>query len=130
MASYNKVIIIGNLTRDPELKFLPNGTIVANWGMATNRKWRNRDGEQKDDVCYVDVKAWGKVGETIQKYCHKGDSLLVEGRLTFESWQATDGSKRNKLYITLESFEFMSAQGKQAQPQQQQELALDDDCPF
>jgi len=107
MASYNKVILLGNMTRDPQLSYTPNQTAVVDFGLATNRKWRGQDGNQRDETCFVDCRMFGKRAEVINKYCSKGNPLFVEGRLTFDSWQAQDGSKRSKLRVTVENFEFI-----------------------
>lgn len=107
MASYNKVILLGNLTRDPQLSYTPNQTAVVDFGIATNRRWKGQDGTQRDETCFVDCRMFGKRAEVINKYCKKGNPLFVEGRLTFDSWQGQDGSKRSKLRVTVENFEFM-----------------------
>lgn len=108
MASYNKVILLGNLTRDPELRYLPNSqTAVVEIGLATNRKWTAQDGSQREEVCFVDCKMFGKRAEVINKYLKKGNPIFIEGRLTFDSWQAQDGSKRSKLRVMIENFEFL-----------------------
>ena len=107
MASYNKVILMGNLTRDPQLSYTPNQTAVVDFGIATNRRWKGQDGTQRDETCFVDCRMFGKRAEVINKYCRKGNPLFVEGRLTFDSWQGQDGSKRSKLRVTVENFEFM-----------------------
>ena len=107
MASYNKVILMGNLTRDPQLSYTPNQTAVVDFGIATNRRWKSQDGTQRDETCFVDCRMFGKRAEVINKYCKKGNPLFVEGRLTFDSWQGQDGSKRSKLRVTVENFEFM-----------------------
>jgi len=109
MASYNKIIMMGNLTRDPELSYLPSQTPVAEFGLASNRKRTNKDGQQREEVCFVDCRAYGKLAENIDKYCKKGRPLLVEGRLTFDQWDGQDGSKRSKHRITVEAFSFVDA---------------------
>ena len=109
MASFNKVIMAGNLTRDPELSFLPSQTPVVEFGLATNRKYKGRDGEMKEDVCFVDCRCYGQSAETINKYCSKGSPLLIEGRLTFDRWEAQDGSKRSKHRIFVERFQFLGS---------------------
>lgn len=110
MASYNKVIIAGNLTADPELKYLTKGTAVAQFNVAVNRKWKDESGQQKEEVTFVGVKAWGKQAETICQYLKKGRPILIEGRLTQESWddKATN-QKRSKTLVTLESFQFLDS---------------------
>lgn len=105
--SYNKVILLGNLTRDPQLSYLPSQTPVCDFGIATNRKWAGKDGQQQEEVCFVDCVAFGKIAETLNKYLHKGDAVLVEGRLKFETWQAQDGSKRSKHKVSVETFTFV-----------------------
>ena len=107
MASYNKVILMGNLTRDPQLSFLPSQTPVVEFSLATNRKFKKQDGSQGEEVCFVECQMFGKRAEVINKYLKKGNPLFVEGRLKFDSWQAQDGSKRSKLRVFVESFEFM-----------------------
>ncbi len=98
---------MGNLTRDPQLSYLPSETAVVDFGMATNRKWKKQDGSQGDETCFVDCRMFGKRAEVINKYCKKGNPLFVEGRLTFDSWQGQDGTKRSRLRVTVENFEFM-----------------------
>ncbi len=107
MANFNKVILMGNLTRDPQLSYLPSQTAVVDFGMATNRQWKSQDGQMKQDTCFVDCRAFGKLAETINKYCKKGKPLLVEGRLTLDQWTAQDGQKRSKHRVTVESFQFL-----------------------
>jgi len=109
MANYNKVILLGNLTRDPQLSYTPNQTAVVDFGLAMNRKWAGQDGSAREETCFVDCRAFGRSAENINKYCQKGRPLLVEGRLTFDSWQAQDGSKRSKLRVTVERFQFIGS---------------------
>ncbi len=107
MANFNKVILLGNLTRDPQLSYLPSQTPVVEFGLAINRKWTAQDGSQRDDTCFVDCQMYGKRAEVINKYLKKGNPLFLEGRLKFDSWQAQDGSKRSKLRVFVENFEFI-----------------------
>jgi len=107
MANFNRVILMGNLTRDPQLKYLPSNTAVCEFGMAINRRWRDKDGNQRDEVCYVDLAAFGRQGETINQYMSKGRPMLVEGRLKFDSWTGQDGQKRSKLSVVVENFTFV-----------------------
>lgn len=108
MASYNRVILMGNLTRDPELKFLPNGSSVANFGIAMNERWTDRQtGEQKESPCFVEVAAWGKQAEVVNEYLSKGSPVFLEGSLKFDSWEADDGTKRNKLSVTAFRVQFI-----------------------
>lgn len=111
MANFNKVILLGNLTRDPQLSYLPSQTPVVDFGLATNRRWTGQDGQQREETCFVDCRAFGKPAETINKYCKKGRPLLVEGRLTFDSWTGQDGTKRSKHRIMVEGFQFMPSGG-------------------
>ena len=100
MASYNRVILLGNLTRDPELKFLPSGSSVANFGIAMNERYTDRQtGEQKETPCFVDVEAWGRQAEIVNEYLTKGSPIFIEGALKFESWETEDGTKRSRLRV-------------------------------
>jgi single-strand DNA-binding protein len=114
MASFNKVILMGNLTRDPQLRYLPSNMAVCDFGLAVNRRWRDKDGNMKEDVCFVDVAAFGKQGETINQYMAKGRSILIEGHLRLESWTGQDGQKRSKHSVTVENFQFVGPRGDQA----------------
>lgn len=107
MANFNRVILLGNLTRDPELRYLPSNTAVCEFGVAVNRRWRDKDGNQQDEVCFVDVSAWGRQGETIHQYMAKGRQILIEGRLKYDTWTAQDGGKRSKLSVVVENFSFV-----------------------
>lgn len=108
MASFNKVILVGNLTRDVDLRFTPKGTAVAKIGMAVNRVWRNEAGEQKEEVTFIDIDAFGKQAETIAQYMKKGSPLLVEGRLRLDQWDDKQtGQKKTKLGVVLEGFQFL-----------------------
>ena len=115
MANLNKVMLIGNLTRDPQLSYLPSQTAVVEFGIATNRKWKSQDGQQRDETCFIDCRAYGKTAETINKYLSKGRPVFLEGRLTFDTWTAQDGTKRSKHRVTVERFEFLSSGGGQGQ---------------
>lgn len=108
MASYNKVILMGNLTRDPELKYLPSGSAVANIGIAVNRVYNDRQsGEKKEEVCFVDLDAFGRTAEIINEYFQKGRPILVEGRLRFQTWETDDGQRRSKHSVMVDRFEFV-----------------------
>ena len=105
--SYNRVILQGNLTRDPELRYLPKGTAVARIGLALNRVWYNDNKEKQEEVTFVDCDAWGKTAENIAKYFQKGALILVEGRLKLDSWKdKATGDNRTKLLVMVESFQF------------------------
>jgi len=110
MASFNKVILVGNLTRDPELRYTPKGTAVAKIGLAVNRNWRTETGEQKEEVTFVDVDAFGKQAETIAQYLKKGRPLLIEGRLRLDQWEDKQTQqKKSRLGVVLESFQFLDS---------------------
>lgn len=103
---FNKVILLGNLTRDPELRTTPNGQTVCSFSLAINRTWRNAEGEQQEAVDYIDCNAWGKAAEIINQYMQKGRALLVSGRLQQRSWEQ-DGQKRSKVEVVVEDFNFI-----------------------
>jgi len=108
MANYNKVILMGNLTRDPELRYTPSGTAVVNLGLAVNRRFRDRSGEQRDEVCFLTVVVWDKQAELCNQYLHKGSPVFVEGRLQFRSFEDSSGNKRNVLEVRAERIQFLS----------------------
>jgi len=110
MASFNKVIIAGNLTRDPEMRYTPKGTAIASFGLATNRRWKTETGEMKDEVTFVDIDAFGRQAEVIAQYMKKGRPLLVEGRLKFNEWEDKNTHQKvSKLRVVLESFSFIDS---------------------
>jgi len=110
MANFNKVILAGNLTRDPELRYTPKGTAIAKFGLAINRTWKNETGETKEEVTFVDIDAFGKQAETLGKYMKKGRPILVEGRLRLDQWDDKQtGQKRSRLGVVLEAFQFMDS---------------------
>jgi single-strand DNA-binding protein len=111
MANYNKVILMGNLTRDPQLRYTPSQSAVCDFGLAVNRKWKAQDGQMKEEVTFVDCTAWGRTAENISKYMAKGRPLFVEGRLTYQTWEGKDGQKRSKLLVTVENFQFIDSKG-------------------
>jgi single-strand DNA-binding protein len=106
---YNKVVMIGNLTRDIELRYLPSGSAVAKAAVATSHKYKTQTGEQKDEVCYLDFSVFGKPAEILNQYVRKGSKVLLEGRLVLEQWTAQDGSKRSKHSLRVESFKFLDS---------------------
>ena len=138
MANYNKVLLMGNLTRDPQLSYTPNQTAVVDFGLAVNRRWTGQDGQQREETCFVDCQAFGRPAENINKYMSKGRQLFVEGRLTFNSWTAQDGTKRSRLRVTVERFQFLGGPGDAGQARQvaggaageAEEQAGGDDIPF
>jgi len=108
MANFNKVILAGNLTRDPELRYTPKGTAVVKLGLAINRTWKNETGETKEEVTFVDVDAFSRQAEVIAQYLKKGRPILVEGRLRLDQWDDKQtGQKRSRLGVVLEGFQFL-----------------------
>lgn len=112
MSNFNKVLLMGNLTRDPELRYTAGGTAIARFGMAINRMYKAQDGEQKKETCFVDVSMFGRRAEVISEYFSKGSSIFIEGRLRFEQWESQDGQKRNRLSVMAENFEFVGSSQK------------------
>jgi single-strand DNA-binding protein len=108
MANVNRVIFIGNLTRDPALKYLPSQMAVAEFGLAINHKFKTASGEAREDVCFIDCTAFGKTGELINQYCQKGKQLYIEGRLKYDTWEDKNGGgKRSKHVVIVENFQFL-----------------------
>jgi single-strand DNA-binding protein len=141
MASFNKVLLMGNLTRDPQLSYTPNQTPVVDFGLATNRKWTGQDGSQREETCFVDCRAFGRQAENINKYLSKGQGVFIEGRLTFDSWTAQDGTKRSRHRVTVENSQFLprtgggggpdrAQQGADTGPPEPPEQGGGDDIPF
>ncbi len=143
MAGFNKVLLLGHLTRDPRLSYTPSKVAVVDFGVATNRKWVGPNGNQREEICFVDCRAFGRTAENVNKYFSKGKPIFLEGRLNFDAWTARDGSKRSKLRVTVEGFQFLpGANGKPDQadegsgsesavPEQRPaEPVPDDDIPF
>jgi len=115
MANFNKVILVGNLTRDPELRYTPKGTALASFGLAVNRVWRDEAGQSKEEVTFVDIEAWGRQAETIGQYMKKGRPVLVEGRLRLDSWEDKQTKqKRSRLVVVVEGFQFLGSGGQSA----------------
>jgi single-strand DNA-binding protein len=113
MASFNRVILMGNLTKDPELRYTPAGAAVTNLRMAINRKYKAKDGTDKEDVCFVTVVVWSKSAEAAGEYLKKGDPLFVEGRLQSKSWETEDKQKRTVLEVVADRVQFLN-RGKAA----------------
>jgi single-strand DNA-binding protein len=110
MASYNRVILAGNLTRDPELRYTPKGTAVADLSLAVNRTWKDESGQSQEEVTFIDVTAFARSAEVIAQYLKKGRPILIEGRLRMEKWDDKQtGQKRSKLSVVLESFQFLDS---------------------
>jgi single-strand DNA-binding protein len=112
MANFNKVILLGNLTRDPQLKYLPSQTPVVDFGLAVNRKFKTQSGEQRDETTFVDCTAFGRTAEIINQYVRKGNMLFVDGRLRYETWEDKQGGgKRSKLSVHVENVQLMPRAG-------------------
>ncbi len=108
-ASLNKTFLMGNLTRDVELRYIPSGAAVANFGLAINRTYTNSDGEKTEEVCFVDIVAWNKLAEVASEYLSKGQPIFVEGRLQMDSWEQEDGKKRSKLKVVAQNIQFLGS---------------------
>jgi single-strand DNA-binding protein len=116
MPNLNRVLLMGNLTRDPELRVTPKGTPICQFGLAINRQWKSDSGEKQEEVIFVDVECWGKQAETVAKYCKKGKPLYVEGRLKLDQWEDKNTKeKRSRMKVVLEQFQFLG-DSRDAQP--------------
>ena len=129
MASFNKVILLGNLTRDPDLKYIPSGTALCEFGIAVNRKFKGKDGAQRDEVSYFDITAWGRQAETINQYLSKGRPVLIEGRLEQSRCETKEGQKRSKVRVILEQFQFIGGRGEGGGGKREQRPADGDQGP-
>lgn len=135
MANFNRAILMGNLTRDPELRYIPNGSAVTNLRLAINRTYKSQTGEQKEEVTYVGVVVWGKQAETCAEYLSKGSPVFIEGRLQSRQWETEDGQKRSILEVVADRVQFLGRK-KAEGPGQAPEAALppqaeaEDDIPF
>jgi single-strand DNA-binding protein len=112
MASFNRVILIGNLTRDPEIRYIPSGSAVADIGLAVNDKRKNANGEWIEEVTFVDVVLWGRTAEVAGEYLSKGSPVLIEGRLKLDSWETQDGQKRSKMRVVCERMQMLGSKGE------------------
>ena len=145
MASLNKVFLIGNLTRDPELRMTPKGTAICSFGLAVNRQFRDDSGGTREETTFVDLEAWGKTGELVSKYLSKGSPAMIEGRLRLDAWESKTGEKRSKLKVVVDNIQFLgrgdgggseggperraSAPQRESAPESQAN-DVDDDVPF
>ena len=109
MASLNKVLLIGNLTRDPDIRMLSNGRPVCNFGLALNRNYKDSEGNRKEEVTFVDVECYGPRAEAIGRFFSKGRSIFVEGRLKLDQWESKEGEKRSAIRVVLDNFEFVDS---------------------
>ena len=150
MLELNKVFLVGNLTRDPETKYLPSGTAVCVIDIASNRRYKNKEGEQKEETLFIRVEAWGRTAEFCQEYLRKGRRIFVEGRLRMDSWEAKDGTRRTRHLVGAERIQFADPRptgsagqssvsgptesGPENEPASEQRPAadsdVDDDLPF
>ena len=116
MPSLNKVFLAGNLTRNPELRYTPGGTAVAQLGLAVNRRFKNREGQSQEEVTFVDIEVWGRQAETSSEYLSKGSPVLIEGRLKLDSWESKQtGERRSKLRVVGERVQFLGSRGPRPQ---------------
>ena len=111
MASFNRVILVGNLTRDPELRYIPSGTAVADIGLAVNDRRKNQEGQWVDETQFVDVTLWARTAEVASEYLSKGSPVLIEGRLKYDAWETSDGQKRSKLRVVGERMQMLGTRG-------------------
>lgn len=112
MASYNRVVLMGNLTRDPEIRYLQSGTAVSDIGVAVNDKRKNASGEWVEEVTFVDVTLWGRTAEVASEYLSKGSPIFIDGRLKLDSWETQDGQKRSKLKVVAERMQLIGGRGQ------------------
>jgi single-strand DNA-binding protein len=130
---YNKIIMAGRLTRDPQLSYTPSQTAVVDFGLAVSRKWTPKGGQQQEETCFIECTAFGRTGENINKYKHKGDPLFIEGYLKHETWTGQDQTKHSRHKIIVMNLQFLdSGQRRESQisQAQQSQYAKDEDLPF
>ena len=139
MASFNKAILLGNVTRDPEMRYLPSNTAVLDFGIACNRKFKDAQGQDREETMFIDCAAFGKSAEIMNKYVHKGDLLFIEGHLKMESWEDKQGGgKRSKHKVTIDNFQLMpnrsgspaGSKGDEPASNPASKPTQDDQCPF
>lgn len=136
MPNLNKVQLMGNLTRDPELRFTPGNTAVCQIGLAINRKWQGKDQQQQEETTFIDCEAWGKAAENINQYLRKGRAVYIDGRLKLDQWQDKEGNNRSKLKVVVESFQFIDSRPSGGddrpapEPAGNHKPVKDDDIPF
>lgn len=129
MASFNEVFLMGNLTRDPELRFTSNGSALCKFGLAVNRKYKSGD-EWKEDVCFVDITVWGKQAENCSEYLSKGRPIFLSGRLQLNQWETDDGQKRSKLEVVANNVQFLGDVQRRTDAPEDDSKAGKDDIPF
>lgn len=127
MASYNKIILVGNATRDPQMRYMPNQTPVTDFGLACNHKFKTKSGEDREEVLFIDCSAFGKQAEVLNKYVSKGKQLLVSGRLKFDTWDDKQGGgKRSKHSVVVDNFQFLGGAKQDGSSQIRPEVEADD----
>jgi len=137
MANFNKVLLMGNLTRDPQLSYLPSQTPVVDLGIAVNRKWTSKDGESKEETMFIDCRAFSRLAENINKYMKKGRPIFIEGRLVYDTWTAQDGTKRSKHRVQIDNCQFLggapgtasAGADSQSGPAQENQAGHDNNAP-
>ena len=125
MANLNKVLLIGNLTRDPQLSYLPSQTPVVEFGLAMNRRWTSQDGAKREETCFVDCRCYGRQAETLNKYVRKGQPIFIEGRLQLDTWTSQDGQRRSKHRVIVETFQFLPSSSRPAQGRTNDDVAAE-----
>tara|TARA_R110002096_G_scaffold173781_2_gene348188 strand:- start:392993 stop:393400 length:408 start_codon:yes stop_codon:yes gene_type:complete len=135
MASFNKVMLMGNLTRDIEIRHTPSNTAIGNFGLAVNRKYKTQSGEQREEVAFIDCEAWGRTAEVMAQYLSRGRPVFIEGRLKFDQWEDKNGGgKRSKLSVVVDNFQFIDAgdgqQGSDNGSSGSHDTINHDDIPF
>ena len=114
MGSHSNVTILGNLTRDPEVKHMDGGQVLTKLSVAINRRWKDRNDQKQEEVTYVDCEAWGRTGETIAQWVGRGDPIYIVGRLKLDRWKDAEGKGRSKLFVVIEHFQFVGEKGAKA----------------
>ncbi|HET7854447.1 MAG TPA: single-stranded DNA-binding protein [Candidatus Methylomirabilis sp.] len=130
MANFNRVILVGNLTRDPELRYTPSGTPVCSFDLALNRTYTTQAGERRDEVCYITIVSWGKQAETCKEYLKKGRGALIEGRLTQRSWETPEGQKRSKHEVVADRVQFLGGRRDSEEEAAPAPAPAEDEAPF
>ena len=126
---FNKVILLGNLTRDVEVRYSKGGTAIGNTGIATNRKWKDQSGEQKEEVMFIDISFFGRTAEIANKYLRKGSQILIEGRLVLDQWTSQDGTKRSKHVIAVQEMKMLDGAGKEGQHSETEHSGQEEQVP-
>jgi len=130
MANFNRVILVGNLTRDPELRYTPSGAPVCSFDLAVNRSYTTQAGERRDEVCYITIVSWGKQAETCKEYLKKGRATLIEGRLTQRSWETPEGQKRSKHEVVADRVQFLGGRRDPEEESAPAPAPAEDEPPF